>query len=229
MKTRIRKTRALTMIEVLIVVAVLMLLAVFYFSIASNRPHTTSRKRWLPCTSSLRQIGIAFQIWAQDHNGKFPMQVSVTNGGSMEFVGGPETFRHFRVMSNDLNTPKILLCSSEVDSWRKRATVFDGPSTEPGWLPFASNTNLSYFVGIDAMDLHPQMLLAGDHNITNGTVIRSSWLEVTTNRSTGWTSKMHVNLGNVVLVDGSVQSVNTAGLRDLIKLTRVATNRLAMP
>jgi hypothetical protein len=36
------------------------------------------------------------------------MQVSVTNGGTMELVNGGTVFEHFLVMSNELSTPKLL-------------------------------------------------------------------------------------------------------------------------
>src|SRR4029079_7004652 len=111
-----------------------------------------------------------FRVWAADNNDKYPMEVSVTNGGAMEFVGGPETFRCFELMSNELNTPKILFCPAESDRTKWQANTFDrvaspgSPSFPNRW--FAGNSNLSYFVGADASDAYPQMFLTGDHNLT---------------------------------------------------------------
>ncbi len=48
----------------------------------------------------------------------------------------------FPVMSNELNTPKILFCPE--DKIRTQATMFT--ATQPG------NSNISYFVNLDAVD-----------------------------------------------------------------------------
>ena len=64
------------------------------------------------CVNSLKQSGLAFTVWSSDNNDKFPMAVARTNGGSMEFITGPNAFRHFQVMSNELSTPKVMTCPS---------------------------------------------------------------------------------------------------------------------
>src|SRR2546421_7976239 len=49
------------------------------------------------CTNNLKQLGLSYLQWAWDAQDRFPMQVSVTNGGSMEFVGSGAAWVHFRV------------------------------------------------------------------------------------------------------------------------------------
>jgi hypothetical protein len=134
-------------------------------------------------------------------------------------------------MSNELNTPKILFCPSETDSSRKRAAYFPGVSYlgTAGEPRLTGNFNVSYFVGVDAVDTEPQRFLTGDRNLTNGTAVVRGMLTVTTNHMTGWTAEMHVKQGNVGLADGSVQSFSTAGLRAAVEITGVETNRLTMP
>jgi prepilin-type processing-associated H-X9-DG protein len=168
--------------------------------------------------NNLKQIGVSFITWAGDHGDKFPMQVSVTNGGSMEFVGTSETFRHFQVMSNELGTPRILFCP--VDTKRNFATNF---------MSDFKNSRISYFVGVDATQTNITMFLSGDRNITNGSAIIRGLLELTTNRPAGWTSELHSRAGNVGLADGSVQPVTIYGLQSLMWEPGAATNRLAMP
>lgn len=220
--------RAFTLIEMLVILAVLLLLAAVILPRPTHNGIAASRIR---CVNNLKQVGLAFRIWAEDHNGKFPMQVSTNDGGAMEFVGGPDTYRIFQVMSNDLNTPKILFCPQETDRWRKRASTFRPviPAGSRDQVLFKSNTNLSYFAGVDAADLHPNMFLSGDHNITNGLPIRDGVLTLTTNRPAGWTAGVHVNVGNILLADGSVQSFTTSALREALGHTGTTTNRLAMP
>jgi len=165
----------------------------------------------------LKQIGLAFRIWEEDHTNLYPMSVSTNFGGTFEYVATGETFRHFQIMSNELSTPKILVCPADV---RQPAKDFG--------LAFG-NTNISYFVGVDADDSRPQMLLSGDRNILGGTKLANGILEFTTNQMVSWSSEMHNGVGNVALVDGSVQYFHTNELQQAFQNTGIATNRLAIP
>jgi prepilin-type processing-associated H-X9-DG protein len=172
----------------------------------------------IQCVNNLKQTALASYVWAGDNNDKFPPQVSATNGGSMEYITGTNVWRHFQVMSNELSTPKVIICPT--DTQRPfAATNFD-------WI---NNSNISFFFGIDATETNAQMFLAGDRNITNGTAVKNGLLELSTNRLSGWTSEMHNKVGNVALADGSVQQVSITGLRTLVGNTGFATNRLQMP
>jgi len=75
----------------------------------------------------------------------------------------------------------------------------------------------------------PQLLLAGDRNITNAASPRNGILEVTTNNPSGWTKEMHHEIGNIVLADGSVQQLSILRLQETIANTGLATNHLQMP
>src|SRR5215831_10505979 len=70
----------------------------------------------LNCTNNQKQIGVAFLTWALDNHEKFPMQVAVANGGTMELVRTKVVFPHFEVMSNELSTPRILFCPEDSNS-----------------------------------------------------------------------------------------------------------------
>src|SRR5690349_8253126 len=101
----------LTVIEMLIIVAVLSLLAAIF--VPQMHRHHASPCR-INCTNNLKQIGLAFRTWALDNNDQFPFQVSATNGGTMELTGSGIASVHFQVMSNELSTPKILLCPADI-------------------------------------------------------------------------------------------------------------------
>jgi prepilin-type processing-associated H-X9-DG protein len=74
------------------------------------------------------------------------------------------------------------------------------------------------------------MFVVGDRNITNGIAPRNTILELRPDRAAGWTEAMHNGQGNVGLVDGSVQGLNTPRyLSDLLKHTGDTTNRIALP
>ena len=221
------ESRALTLIEVLVILAVIAVLMLMLFPAGHG---TKERAPRIQCVNNLKQVGIAFRIWAGDHNDNFPMQLTAADGGTREFVGGPETFRHFEVMSNELNTPKLLFCPDDTETTRTMATIFgETTSKAPNFIPFTGNSNLSYFVGVDAVNVNPQMLLSGDRNLTNGTAIVGGLLTLTTNHVSGWTTAMHNLIGNVGLADGSVQGFTSSALQSAVANSGIETNRLAMP
>ena len=73
-------------------------LAVGYHYLATQRDHACS----LNCTSSICSVGLAAMLYANDHGGRFPS--------------------NFTCFSNELATPKILRCASDLS--RERATVW---------------------------------------------------------------------------------------------------------
>lgn len=145
------------------------------------------------------------------------MNISTNFGGTLEYVILGETFRHFQAMSNELNTPVILACPADS---RRPATDFTA-----GF----SNTNLSYFVGLDATESLPQMFLSGDRNITGGVRLANGTLILTTNVFIGWGTDLHDGQGNVALADGSVQGFSSFHLRAVMAVSGAPMNRLAMP
>jgi len=79
-------------------------------------------------------------------------------------------------MSNNLNTPKILVCPAD-----KKSTVATGFGAGFG------NSNISYFLNAAAKtDL--QMVLDGDADLSiDGIPVQSGILNVWTNNCIGWT------------------------------------------
>ena len=180
-----------------------------------------SGRQPINCIDNLKQIGLAFRIWEGDNGDNYPMKISVTNGGAMELAVAGNVSAIFRVMSNELSTPKVLVCPQ--DTARHYANNF---TTD------FNNQKISYFVGLDAEDKYPQMIIAGDDNLAiNGVRARSGILNLVTNASVGWTKerigKFH-GLGNIGLSDGSVQTVDL-NLQPLLVNTGFATNRLVIP
>src|SRR5882724_8113127 len=108
--------KAFTLIELLIVVAIIAVLAAIILPSMARQGCVPGQR--INCVNNLKQIGLAFRTWALDNNDKYPMQVSVTNGGAMEIVSTGTVFTVFQVMSNELSTPKILFCPEESDPKR---------------------------------------------------------------------------------------------------------------
>jgi len=202
------------LVELLVVVAVLALLVVALLLSPPRHERPPLRAR---CANNLKECGIAFRIWASDRGNAFPVELSTVKDGTRELAATGRAFAHFQVLSNELATPRILICPA--DKERSPAKEFSS----------LSNTNLSYFIGLDAREETPGMLLAGDRNLTNGTPLPPNGILVlTTNTMLGWTHELHNFSGNVLLADASVQQVSSSGLRSLIVLSG-GTNHLAMP
>lgn len=216
-----------TLFEVLLVIGVVLVLAAVLLPTLTPRTHYNPTLR---CMNDLKQVGLSFKVWEGDNNDKFPMQVSVTNGGTMELVGSGAAWLHFQVMSNELNTPKILFCPTDGDARRCMATIW-GPNSSPGpYIAFTGDSNTSYFVGVDATDLMPNMPLAGDRNLTLKNLALNPGLHAfPTNAPVGWSDAMHKRQGNVLFADGSVQGVTSKQLPGYFHASGVATNRLAVP
>jgi type II secretory pathway pseudopilin PulG len=206
-----------TLLECVIIAAVLAVLTGMYLSQAM-RPRRHSHPP--NCTNNLKQIGLAFQQWALDNGDRYPMRVPLAAGGTMELIGGSNVFPHFLVMSNELNTPMVLACPE--DKTRKITKMF---------TTNFSDANISYFVGADAKDTMPQMFLAGDCNFKiSGKPVPSGIVQLGTNCPVGWTKSRHKGPeGKVALVDGSVQSLNSARVRAALANSGDATNRLVIP
>jgi competence protein ComGC len=222
-----QRNRALILTEVLVVIAILAVMMVLFLPAFIS--HHDGNQR-INCISNLKQIGLAYRIWEGDHGDKFPMQTSVTNGGTMELANGNNAWINFSVMSNELSTPQILICPLDAKAILAR-------NFGSGF----NNKNISYFVGLDVTnEMNPQALLSGDDNFENGgTPMKSGLFEVMSNTPVAWDSSRHVLhdyfwmpaqfVGNVGLADGSAQQVSQSGLRQAIRQTDVATNRLAIP
>jgi hypothetical protein len=212
--------KAITRKEVIVVIAVLVVGATMLLPWGA-KCHCKSNR--ISCVNNLKQITTFLRIWAGEHNDRFPMQVSSREGGTLEFANGPEVFRHFQIMSNEVGmATKVMFCPS--DTKRKAAESFSN-----GF----DNRTLSYFIGIDANDNFPTMLQAGDRNLSDNDQMQRGLFARSTNHSVRWTKDMHNAEssagGNILMGDGSVQQVTTKSLQSYWENTGVPTNRLALP
>lgn len=209
----------MTLFEVGICIAVVMVLIIIFRPVLRS-PYR--RPSGINCINNLKQVGLAYKIWAGDNGDVLPMGISATNGGAMEAVYAGNLLQTFLVMSNELSTPRVLYCPD--DKFRSAAASFMSP---------VGNNNISYFVGADTTnDMRPQMFLSGDchFNVSLPASTATSVLAaISTNFSVGWNSARHLGKGNICLADGSVQQTDSSRLQFFLEQTGLATNRFVMP
>jgi len=209
-----RKTEAFTRLELVVVILVFALLVIFVAPVF--RP--AKQRSRMSCVNNLKQLGLAYRIWSNDNGDRFPAKSPVTNGGWRELLNGANTgiycWTNYVIMANEMGqSPRILICPEDE---RKAALSISN----------LANTNISYFVGVNASDTYPQAILGGDRNLGPGTTpdpeygfspADSRGNDVVINGPVCWSLKMHsrgnpAGAGNILLGDGSAQQVSSKNL-----------------
>ena len=117
------------------------------------------------------------------------------------------------------------------------ATTFSGTyDSATNSAPYTNDLNASYFIGVDARDTQPRMLLAGDHNLGGNaspptiaycaapaTYAPSFAVWLGTNslfgQGPGFMRNQHDQQGNVAFADGSADSLSRAQFQTALNST----------
>ena len=156
--------------------------------IAVDHAGAQKRAASIVCINNLKQINLAFKQWALDHGDMFPFQISTNGGktlvgnyvkgGTLEFCSrGSDGFDGsapiiFQVMSNELETTKILVCPA------------DAKKTAAPDFKHVSAQNVSYQVRTDekVVDTNPDEIICrcpihGHVALMDGSVKRGNLIQ----------------------------------------------------
>lgn len=159
------------------------------------------------CQGASDAIGLALRSWAQDHHGQFPFNVSTNKGGTLELCArGLDGFDrnarlHFRVLSNELADPALLVCPR--DRKHKPARDFQSLGPENVTYRLRTGTNLTEDKTKEVMVVCPLDGIAvyTDGHLDHwGPAVADSWRYATSFRQ--GVGQLLVSLGAAALLIG---------------------------
>jgi competence protein ComGC len=217
----------------LVVVIVIVAIAVLGAMLLPALQKANIKAQMITCNGRFKQIGIAYRLWADDHDTLTPFRASTTDGGWAELLtktnAGQYCWTNFAILREELGAwPEMVLCPADERRAAKNFIV-KGATNDTGNAAFKDNTTVSYFVGVASSDLYPNSILGGDRNLGPGLIPDPNYgfsptngqgndVTLCTNSAVSWSLKMHSvgnteSTANILLGDGSVQQATSSTFR----------------
>lgn len=205
----------------------LALISILFLGAAVANPlflsHSRARSETLVCQANLGQIGRAFQLWASDHEERYPFLVPSNEGGLWRHPLALNLYMQFACVSNELSTPKVLVCPADTNTTRRAKDFSRRP--DGGFMNATYQNNaVGYFVGFHAERYRPRSILSGDRNLEGISASSCSvaagtvWSVAAPHSGSGssWGQQIHFQQGNLLFNDGSAEETSTARLRAVV-------------
>ncbi len=233
---KMNRHAAFTWIEMMVVIVCVVLVACFIIVPLIAKRYV--RRTPINCVNNLKNIGLAWRIYATDNNGLYPWQAGATarptsvptNYATVPGAGlGPAqgVAAIYALVTNELSNPRLFLCGSDTKRFQLKTNSF-------AFLMASTQTAvrdraISYFIGTSASEEEPQSILGGDRNLAGGPfsadtntppsqvalrIPYATATNVAAMNSAVWTQDIHQGAGNLLLGDGSVQQVRSGHIRE---------------
>jgi prepilin-type N-terminal cleavage/methylation domain-containing protein len=213
-----RFDKAFTLIELLVVI---MLIGVM-LAVLVPPFHRPGKVGTIICLSNLRQTGIGWIIWADEHQGRLPWQVSTNSGTLMELTTSGKASDHFVILSNYVQQPRVFWCPTD----KARMTAKSFQTFE--------HTNLSYFAALITLTNDPQGILSGDRHLQlKGKAANPGRVAITNTDVVWWTRELHaqtsVGTGVLLFADSHAEVVKGKDLAAKLQRQQSSVSQLVIP
>jgi competence protein ComGC len=216
-----RRLAAFTRIELAVVLAVLAVLLLITLPLLANNARRSDQAG---CLNNLRQIGIAFQTWGNDHEDRRPWFVPMNEGGAISNTFRSEAYFLYTFLSNHI-APGVLIDPAEIAPNKRRAENW-AFTPNGGFLHSSFKNNaVSYMLGLHT-SFDANNILAADRHVQFDAArfcpvggITAVVPLGTGPAFRGWTNNVHGIAGNLLGNDGHVEYASQERLRAILSVT----------